>query len=85
MAAGKHHALAIGILAMSGAEMYRVSCAHARTHPRSIAVNQGPGVESAHYLNDGLWRMIMTTTTTTTTTAAPPLIAAARPPITAPQ
>lgn len=42
MAEGMETALAIGRLKMSGQEIVRV--------------NQGHGIESIHYLNDGLWR-----------------------------
>ncbi|KAJ3123422.1 Malignant T-cell-amplified sequence 1-A [Nowakowskiella sp. JEL0407] len=41
-AEGKEHALAIGVTSMSTDEMK--------------SINKGIGVESVHYLNDGLWK-----------------------------
>ncbi|XP_019647462.1 PREDICTED: malignant T-cell-amplified sequence 1-like [Branchiostoma belcheri] len=41
MAEGKEHALAVGILKMSTADI--------------ASINKGVGVENVHYLNDGLW------------------------------
>ena len=43
MAEGKKHALAVGMMKMSTAEIQKV--------------NKGHGVENLHYLNDGLWNM----------------------------
>uniref|UniRef100_A0A1I7UM55 PUA domain-containing protein n=1 Tax=Caenorhabditis tropicalis TaxID=1561998 RepID=A0A1I7UM55_9PELO len=43
MAEGKQHALAIGLMSMSSEEIQ--------------SVNKGNGIESLHYLNDGLWHL----------------------------
>nr|SVE93310.1 EOG090X0FDS [Moina brachiata] len=43
MAEGKQHALAVGITSLSTEEI--------------LSVNKGIGVESYHYLNDGLWML----------------------------
>jgi PUA domain protein len=43
MAEGKKHALAVGITTLSSEEI--------------VKVNRGPGIETVHYLNDGLWTM----------------------------
>ncbi|KAL9254237.1 Malignant T-cell-amplified sequence 1-B-like protein [Drosera capensis] len=43
MAEGKQHALAIGFTKMSAKDIR--------------AINKGIGVETLHYLNDGLWKM----------------------------
>lgn len=43
MAEGKDHCLAIGITTLSTADIQKV--------------NKGVGVETCHYLNDGLWNM----------------------------
>lgn len=58
MAEGKDHALAIGILKMSGTDMY-YQLFHEPFYllPIRIKINQGHGIESVHFLNDGLWRM----------------------------
>ncbi|PIC33548.1 hypothetical protein B9Z55_013489 [Caenorhabditis nigoni] len=43
MAEGKEHALAIGLMSMSSEEIQ--------------SINKGNGIESLHYLNDGLWHL----------------------------
>jgi len=43
MAEGKEHALAVGITALSSEDI--------------LKVNKGIGIETVHYLNDGLWTM----------------------------
>lgn len=43
MAEGKQHALAIGMTALSTADIAKI--------------NKGIGIENIHYLNDGLWQM----------------------------
>lgn len=43
MAEGKKHALAVGITALSTDDISKV--------------NKGIGIETVHYLNDGLWTM----------------------------
>jgi len=43
MAEGKKHPLAVGITTLSTEEIAKI--------------NKGPGIETVHYLNDGLWTM----------------------------
>ncbi|NP_001134898.1 Translation machinery-associated protein 20 [Salmo salar] len=43
MAEGKQHALCVGVMKMSAEDIEKV--------------NKGVGVETVHYLNDGLWHM----------------------------
>ena len=68
MAEGKQHALAVGITAMSTAEMYVFlnECFNVFLVSKfnltmisscRSSVNKGIGVENYHYLNDGLWML----------------------------
>jgi len=47
--------MGIGVLKMSGVQMYARLKIYGLIFCR-LNVNQGPGVQSMHCLNDGLWR-----------------------------
>ena len=66
MAEGKQLAVCIGLTKLSTQDMYVIQEYH-RTHITvyshakflsfSTTINKGVGIESIHYLGDGLWRM----------------------------